>query len=204
MRKLLNKPQALRDKLTKFKTRAGHLPSNSKLAEILTPQEDLDLTLIPNYEENSKGRPPIIADSIVYATIIQALNDGNFLSVAAKLAGVSYDAVIDCLERGKKGENQLYYQFWLDVSKAEAQAESALVRDIQNQTTLDWRAALELLHRRFPQWSKNETTTIKHEHSGTVTAKREFSILLTENPELRQQARNLIKHMGTTIDVQPE
>ena len=204
MRKLLNKPEALRDKLTKFKTRAGHLPSNSKLAELLTPTENLDLTVIPAYEEDAKGRPAVITDPVVYATVIEALRVGNFLSVAAQLAGVSYDAIIDCLERGKKGENQLYYQFWVDVRKAEACAESELVRDIQNQTTLDWRAALELLHRRFPQWSKNETTTIKHEHSGTVTAKREFAILLTENPELRQQARNLIKHMGVTIEAVPE
>lgn len=201
MRKRLNKPQALRDKLQQFKTRAGHLPHNSKLAELLTQSEIKDLITIPEYNDDTQGRPPIIADPAVRNKIIEAVTDGNFLSVAAQLAGVSYDAVVDCLDRGKKGENQLYYQFWLDVRKAEAVAESDLVDDIKLQTRLDWRAALELLHRRFPQWAKHDTTTVKHEHSGAVTAKREFSILLTENPVLRQQARDLLKHMGgTTID----
>jgi hypothetical protein len=205
MRKRLNKSQALRDKLQQFKTRAGHLPSNSKLTELLTQPENQDLTVIPDYDPNNKGRPPVIADPRIYNEIVDAVQNGNFLSVAAQLAGVSYDAVVDCLDRGKKGENQLYYKFWLDVRKAEALAESNLVQDIQAQTSLDWRAALELLHRRFPQWAKHDTTTVKHEHSGAVTAKREFSILLTENPVLRQQARDLLKHMGgTTIEAIPE
>ena len=201
MRKRLNKTVAMREKLDKF--RVGQVPSNSKIPSVLNETKVDDVAAIAIYDPKALGRPPVIADPVVYTKIIDSIVQGNFLTVAAAVAGVSYDAVKDCLERGQRGENTLYYQFWLDVRQAEALSEQNLVQDIMSQTRIDWKAALELLKRRFPNWADKSTTTVRHEHSGTVVAKQEFALRISEDPVLRQQARNLLKDMGRVIDVTP-
>jgi hypothetical protein len=107
------------------------------------------------------------------------------------------------LEKGQKGESDLFYQFWQDVTRAQARAEEYLVGEVYNAAQFDWKAAMELLQRRHPdRWAKRDMSTIKHEVSGKVSHEHRnvFAQKILDNADLRQQARELLKGTNNIID----
>lgn len=186
----------------KNKIKKGSLTNSTRYKNALLDQ-DIDKSDITEFDASGIGRLPVIADERVYETIVESVREGNFISTAASLAGVAYETVITSLEKGQKGENDLYYNFWKDVKQAEAESEYDLVSTVALASKIDWKAAIELLQRRFPdRWAKKDSHTIKHEHSGKVqhTIRNEFATKILENPVLRQQAREFLKQMDNVED----
>lgn len=91
--------------------------------------------------------------------LLTALREGNYLSVAARHAGVSPSTVRKWLERGRResiGRHRLFYERYQEASaEAEVRAVAVLHREIDG----NWRAAAEFLSRRFPRrWSRRPGT----------------------------------------------
>ena len=68
----------------------------------------------------------------------------------------------DGRRRVRKDEKP-YVAFFKESTRAQGEAEQTLTKHWYNAANEDWRAAMELLQRKFPErWSKKQ----KHEHSG--------------------------------------
>jgi hypothetical protein len=100
----------------------------------------------------------------VRTTILDALRAGNTLTHSAGLAGVSRAVVYQWLTRGKDAPaGSAYRQFAEDVEQANAEAAARLVQIVSEAAVDDWRAAMTLLERRFPdEYAKRE----RHEVAG--------------------------------------
>lgn len=177
------------------------VPHNYRYRELTTPTDALDVDAIPEYEPPARGKPPAIADLGVYAAILEKVREGNFLAVAARYAGVSSDAVLRYLEKGKAGENRLYYEFYVDMCEAEAQAEANRLATLNGQADMDWRAGIEILARRWPErWAKKDFRQISVAGKITQETKSVLAVQLLEDPESRALARELIKRQAVTVE----
>lgn len=88
--------------------------------------------------------------------IIKYIKAGNYNKVACQMVGICEDTYYEWLKRGKKGESP-YSEFSESARQAEAEAEIRNVTIIQIAAKLDWRAALEILARKYhARWGKKE------------------------------------------------
>jgi hypothetical protein len=83
---------------------------------------------------------------------------------------------------------QPYVQFFHATTRAIAESEEQLVGDIQDQTPKDWRAAIELLQRRFPQrWSKK--TNVDVTSGGDPIGEIKLNVIHTDADEFENETR---------------
>jgi hypothetical protein len=87
--------------------------------------------------------------STVQATLCDFIRKGNYTTIACKAAGVSPDTLSRWRKRGEQGQEP-FAAFVRQLEQAELDAETALVEIWRNQAPGDWRAARNLLARRFP------------------------------------------------------
>jgi hypothetical protein len=85
----------------------------------------------------------------VQATLCDFIRKGNYTTIACKAAGVSPDTLSRWRKRGEQGQEP-FAAFERQLEQAELDAETALVEIWRNQAPGDWRAARNLLARRFP------------------------------------------------------
>jgi transposase len=95
--------------------------------------------------------------------IVEALRKGNTLTHAAGLAKISRQAVYDWLQKGAKQEQGSYRDFLIAVEQAQAESADELVTIVRRAGLDDWRAAMTMLERRFPD---DYAKTQRHEVSG--------------------------------------
>ena len=187
------------------KKKAGELAPNYKYRELTTPPEEgFDIDLIPDYQPPASGPEPRIADEHVYHTILDKVREGNYLTVAARYAGVDSNTIMTYLKKGKEGVNKLYYAFYEDMCKAEAEAEVNRINQLNEHAKEDWRAGLELLARRYPErWAKKDFTQIQVGGHITQEHKNELAQQIAEDPESRDLMRQLIQRKGVVIEHDP-
>lgn len=105
--------------------------------------------------------------------ICQAIRAGNYYEAAVAFAGVEYRTFRYWMERGEKASSGIFFQFFQDVRKAEADAEVRIVAQWQQQIPENWQAARDFLARRHPdRWGPKE----KHELTGKGGAPIEHNI----------------------------
>lgn len=92
-------------------------------------------------------------DARTCGLILQAIRAGQTKVVAARTGGVTVSCLEKWLGDSRKGEFQEAYR------AAEADAEEALVKIVQEHARKDWRSAKWLLARRFPHWREESHTT---------------------------------------------
>jgi hypothetical protein len=86
--------------------------------------------------------------------VCDVVRKGNFLTTAAKAAGISADALNDWKNRGETGEEP-YATFLAELEAADMECEKALVAKVMAASDDDWRAAAMILERRYPErWSR--------------------------------------------------
>ena len=85
--------------------------------------------------------------------ILRAIRAGQTRKVASRTGGVTVSCLENWLVDPRKGEFQDAYH------AAEAFAEEALVKLVQEHAQKDWRSAKWLLTRRFPHWREEAHTT---------------------------------------------
>ncbi len=84
--------------------------------------------------------------------ILRSIRSGQTKIVAARTGGVT----VSCLEKWLKDPRKTVFQN--AYYKAEADAEEALVRIVQEHAQKDWKSAKWLLTRRFPHWKEESHT----------------------------------------------
>jgi hypothetical protein len=133
----------------------------TRIAEGMDPARAPDEVMTPEIvdrpgEKKRAGREPLLTQE-VGDRVCDALSHGMFLSQAAKLAGVSPDTIASWRKRGETGE-QPYADFLTAYEQAELECEEYLLKLWKNAAPDDWRAAKELLAKRFPErWSDAAT-----------------------------------------------
>lgn len=84
--------------------------------------------------------------------ILRSIRSGQTKIVASRTGGVT----VSCLEKWLKDPRKTDFQD--AYFKAEAMAEEALVRIVQDHAQKDWKSAKWLLTRRFPHWKEESHT----------------------------------------------
>jgi len=155
---------------------------------------------IPDLVNPGSSNTKLLNDGIREG-IIRLIEAGNFPGVAAKACGISYHTLRNWLKWGREGKNRLYYDFWCEVVEAEAVAEANLVKTVKRHATHDWRAAVELLGRRYPDnWGKRDVSAHVHKIEGEITIKEreEFAGKIIDDNEVRESARKLLEQGSTS------
>ena len=111
---------------------------------------------VPVVKKNKGGRPKgsgIKLTPETQRTILGAVRAGNFLTVASNLAGIDPDTLAGWIKKGEKGVEP-YASFVKEFRRAEIEGEVTLVALWKRAAPEDWRAAKELLAKRYPErWS---------------------------------------------------
>lgn len=111
----------------------------------------------------ARGRPTKY-NKAVHDTIIECLDDGVHIEVAAALAGIEYETVRRWIAEGKAG-NPTYSEFYAAATRAELEVERKLVRSWVHAAKTDWRAASEWLARKAAsRWHREQTIN----HTGDI------------------------------------
>jgi hypothetical protein len=95
-----------------------------------------------------RGREPKLTEA-VEAAIVESIRNCATLEAAASLAGVTYRTFRNWMIWGEEGKPR-FFHFFQAVTRAEHEAEAELVQTWRAATNADWRAARDLLARRFP------------------------------------------------------
>jgi transposase len=104
------------------------------------------------------GRPTKLTPEIA-VIILDAIESGNFLATASRLAGVSYKTFKEWMSRGRSEDhaNAEYRAFRAAVRRARAKAEADSVGVVKRSDT--WSAHAWYLERSFQKrWARQEPT----------------------------------------------
>lgn len=124
--------------------------------------------------------------------IVKAVEQGNYILVACRLAGIRVTTYKNWMERGLADDSGKYFDFYEAVMEAEARFETSLVAQIKAQIPESWQAGMTLLERRFPQrWGRRD----RMEHSFDVMAQAKLLAEKTGLPEAEiiAEAERLMK-----------
>lgn len=89
------------------------------------------------------------------AKIVEAVKAGNYLEVAAALAGVSVSALHSWKSKGELQTSGAYHDFVEAINQAKSIAEASAVVAVRQQFGADWRAAAWFLEHGWtrPRWA---------------------------------------------------
>ncbi len=103
-----------------------------------------------NKRKPPKGRPSQFDEA--RPIILRALRQGAPIRTACYVAGISKSAYYEWRRLGSENRRSEYYAFVLETGKAISEAELSLISVIRRAATKgDWRAALAILERRWPE-----------------------------------------------------
>ena len=105
------------------------------------------------------GRLSELANAHTLNKLFNAIADGNYVSTATRLAGISHDTYTRWLKRGEAEPGSAYALFAEAVKEAECEAEASIVADIRKAARKDafWAAGMTLLERKNPdRWGKRQ------------------------------------------------
>jgi hypothetical protein len=105
---------------------------------------------------NGRGRPSKLTPDVV-DRLLTAIRQGMYFTSACTYAGI-HDATFHYwMAKGRKETSGEYFDFFVAVQQAEAQAELAALTFWRAQFPHDWRAAATMLARRHPdRWAPRE------------------------------------------------
>ena len=106
------------------------------------------------------GRPSKLTPE-VQERICNAIRAGNYYEASCAYAGVDYTTFRLWMQKGEKAKSGKFFDFFDAVTKAQADAEVFLVANWKKHVPEDWRAAKEMLARRFPErWGPKDKIDI--------------------------------------------
>ena len=109
--------------------------------------------------KGKQGRPPKLTPE-VQEKIIQLVRVGNYVSTAARCAGINPETLYRWVRNGTRGETPTIYTAFTEALRhAEAEAEAIAVQEIRKASHEDprnWMAAMTFLERRFRhRWGRS-------------------------------------------------
>ena len=92
----------------------------------------------------TKLTPELIED--IAANLAKGLNNAD----AVKLAGASETSFYRWLERAEKAKSGIFWEFGEKITRARVDRKATLIKRIEVASRDDWRAAMALLERQYP------------------------------------------------------
>lgn len=119
--------------------------------------------------------------------LLERLREGNYYVTACASVGLNYATFRSWIMAGEAATSGIYYDFVVDVRRAEAEAEAAIVSKLRLAGERDWRANLEFIARRWPnRWGS--TNSIRVEQAGEVKVTHEhFLTTVVAIPEIAER-----------------
>ena len=116
-------------------------------------------------EKNPVGRKTKL-DEKRLKKVVEGITAGLPYDTACALAGITYQTFLNWMRAGEAAESGKFFEFFEEVKKAEAIAESVHIANIKNAGKSGvWQADAWMLERRHPEkWGRREQ--IKQEISG--------------------------------------
>jgi hypothetical protein len=115
------------------------------------------------FNPGTKLQRPTVLTEEIQAEIVQALADGNYLSVACQSVGITVRIFDHWRKRWEEGDPvaQAYNDFFLACKMASSVAERNSLSRLK-QAPLNWQAQAWFLERRFPQrWGRKDRESVK-------------------------------------------
>ena len=105
-----------------------------------------------------------------YEVIIGMLEKGHYDTTAARTAGIAPGTMKSWIDKGRKDEDGIYYEFALAVEVAHQKGEGFLVGKIIDAVDAnDWRAAAWILERKYHKnWSKQSKVEVAGPQGGPI------------------------------------
>ena len=142
--------------------------------------------------------------------ILEKIEEGNYISTVCRVIGIDRSTFNLWMKKGKAGVSQAYRDFYLEICKAEGNAESNLLTKISTQAADDWRAGAFILGKRWPDhWGKERdagSININVKGDATIQIRDTLAEQIVNDPEAREFARRLLEtaDIGKVIDVESE
>lgn len=132
------------------------------------------------------GRPSKL-DAERKKKLFEALKRGATIAVACQSAGVSDRTVSEWIRRGegrdRRKSTKEYAEFAVQVQKAIADSEMALLTKVQQGARNDWRAASWILERRFSErWASTQKVEVRVQEQMTELINDFYDGLESELP----------------------
>ena len=122
--------------------------------------------------------------------LIKYIQGGSYIVVACRAVGIAEKTFYEWIKKGEKGIEP-YSKLSKSVRKAQAKSEIRNVAIIEMAAKKDWRAALEMLARKYPQrWAKRDKLEVKTKK--TVESKHFIEIDNKIKKLLPEQRKRLI------------
>ena len=88
--------------------------------------------------------------------LLSYIRAGNYIRVACDLVGINETTYFGWLRKGEEQQSGIYYKFLQAVKESEAHAEAILLQTVRKSAKDDWKAAMTLMSRRWPdRWAEN-------------------------------------------------
>lgn len=155
--------------------------------KIITKQKTKDVIPLGNL-------PLFLKRPLLREEMINSIRDGMPFGTVCKLVGITTQSFKNWMKMGIAEVNEEYTQFYIDVVKAEAEAEVTLVQKLQKHQDEYWQAVAWQLERRWPEnWSKKDYATLRLEGEVTVNHKSEIAKKVVDDPKALDAARTLLE-----------
>ena len=94
--------------------------------------------------------------------IVNAIAAGNYFDVSCRYTGIDEAPAYLWMQRGRREQQGIYFDFLNAVKEAEAQAEVSAVVAIKQAFGTNWAAAMTWLERKFPdRWGRKDRLDVK-------------------------------------------
>jgi hypothetical protein len=137
----------------------------------------------------------------VQSTIVRALKDGNYRSIAFRLAGIHEDTGFEWLKLGREQPAKYpeYAALELAMLQAEAKFEAEMVgvvaRSARQKKPQSWLPAMTVLERTRPQrFARRDTTVLE----GGETPLQVLTHAVINDPEMREQSLDLLRRAAAS------
>ncbi|KKN90005.1 hypothetical protein LCGC14_0231170 [marine sediment metagenome] len=180
--------------------RKGNPVANSRFRSLI------DSDRVPNREDvpDAKFRtqaPIFITRPNDRKKFIEHIKAGLPVAPSCRAAGISYQALMGWLKLGEAGKNKDYYDFFMEVRQAEAEAEITIAEEIRAAGKKQWQANAWFMERRWAdRWGRREAIRqeISIKSETTITVRDELSARVVNDPRSRELARAILE--GKILD----
>jgi hypothetical protein len=136
--------------------------------------------------------------------IVAAVRNGNYRTVAAKLAGISPNTLQMWLADAKDNPDSKYWRLRTDMETAEAECEADMVEVVRDAALSGrpntWQAAMTWLERKDPaRWGRNETLRVE---GGDNPIQVATHVLLHSPEQMQALLGNLAQIAGPPAEIE--
>ena len=157
-------------------------------------------------DRNAPAGRPSKYSAAVRKTIVGALKDGNYRSVAFRLAGIHEDTGFEWLKLGRERPDDYpdFAELEVAMRQAEAAAEAELVKIVaqaaRKKLPQSWLPAMTLLERTRPQrYARRDTTVLE----GGETPIQVLTHAVINDPETRELSLDLLRRVAAPRSGEP-